>query len=762
MNMADPNTIASAWRALSRRWSLTMTILLCVGVVLSVTAFYYIRKQEMIRLQFVLESRSLDYAEDIQRGIDRSLEIVDAVGIFCSHEKKLERQEFSRFVKGFLPRHEEIQALEWIPRVSDQERAFYEKAAQKQGLPDFRFTEQKSKGVMIRAAKRKEYFPVYYLEPLSGNESAAGFDLASNPLRLRTMESSRDSGGMLAAGRITLVQETGEQYGLLIFSPVYGIEKLHETVEDRRKNLTGFALGVFRIGDFIDKTIKGHYSSGIDITLYDYVSPANEQLLYFHQAQLMGGKPLVSDKAQKRNNTDCQWRTTLNMPGRAWSLQFTATPEFFAEHKRGTASEVLFIGLLITVAIEVYLFMKRRRQNELEAFATHSVETDKGIEMRRKSEEVLRLSSEYYRVLTDESQDSIFVINRNDDVQFINIIAAKQLGLRPEQVIGKASATLFPPDIAEHQRAKLQKIFETGAMERFEYLIPFHGSMTWQDIFLIPITNETGEVNSVMGVARDITKRKKAEDSIVELNKILGAEADKLLMVNMELKDAQDAGLNIMEDMESERRKLDASLKKSGVLLREVHHRVKNNLQIILSLMRLQARAVTDSSYDGIFKDTISRITAISLIHEKLYHSETFAKIGLRDYIRDFVGDLFQTYGVTEGRISLKTDVEAPDIDLDKAIPLGLIINELITNSIKHAFTGDRTGEIRITIQPVSLNELELIVADNGNGIPVELNIRDTKTLGMQLIISLAEQQLRGSIEISRNKGTEVRIRFKL
>lgn len=235
--------------------------------------------------------------------------------------------------------------------------------------------------------------------------------------------------------------------------------------------------------------------------------------------------------------------------------------------------------------------------------------------------------------------------------------------------------------------------------------------------------------------------------------------AEEMEVYRKRLQDVSDSSLNIMEDLDMERSRLDSVLKDREVLLREVHHRVKNNLQVLISLLRLQARVVKDEHSLAILKDVQGRIGVMSLIHEKLYRSESLARIGFRDYIKDLTDGLFKAYGAGN-RISLKTDVVAIESSIDKAIPVGLIINELITNSIKYAFPGDRAGAIRITIQPVSENEIELIVADNGIGIPMEMDIRNTGSLGMQLVTALAEDQLRGSLEINRDSGTEFRIKF--
>ncbi len=202
------------------------------------------------------------------------------------------------------------------------------------------------------------------------------------------------------------------------------------------------------------------------------------------------------------------------------------------------------------------------------------------------------------------------------------------------------------------------------------------------------------------------------------------------------------------------------SLTEKEVLLKEIHHRVKNNMQIISSLLRLQSRDVTEKKYIDMFTDSQNRITSMSLIHEKLYQSKGLAKIDFDDYIRDLANGLFQSYGANSN-IKLFIDVRDVSLGIDSAIPCGLIVNELVTNSLKHAFPDDRRGEVLISLHPNPENMIELIVRDNGVSIPANIDIRKTESLGLHLVTILVENQLHGEINLNRSKGTEFLIKFK-
>jgi two-component sensor histidine kinase len=207
--------------------------------------------------------------------------------------------------------------------------------------------------------------------------------------------------------------------------------------------------------------------------------------------------------------------------------------------------------------------------------------------------------------------------------------------------------------------------------------------------------------------------------------------------------------------------KIEASLKEKEILLREIHHRVKNNMQIISSLLGLASGNIKDKKYVDMFRESQDRINSMSLIHEKLYRSKDLAKIELNEYIRDLANSIYQSRGVKPGTIVLNINIENVQLGIDRSIPFGLIINELITNSLKYAFPGDRKGEIKVSLHLIDENTFELIVSDNGIGIPYDVDFRKTESLGLRLVTMLVENQLKGKIDLDRSKGTEFNIKFQ-
>ncbi|MCE5214816.1 MAG: PAS domain S-box protein [Methanobacterium sp.] len=209
-------------------------------------------------------------------------------------------------------------------------------------------------------------------------------------------------------------------------------------------------------------------------------------------------------------------------------------------------------------------------------------------------------------------------------------------------------------------------------------------------------------------------------------------------------------------DLKMAEEKLKESLSEKEMLLKEIHHRVKNNLMIISSLLNLQSGYLKDEESKGLFQESENRARSMALIHERLYQSTDLKNIDFGEYIETLVNELFLNYTDGSGRINLKINKEEIGMDINTAIPLSLIVNELVTNSLKHAFPEDRTGDIEIDFHSKD-DKYELIVKDNGVGLPEDLDYTRTDSLGMQLVTSLTAQ-IDGEIEMERTEGTTFKI----
>jgi two-component sensor histidine kinase len=262
----------------------------------------------------------------------------------------------------------------------------------------------------------------------------------------------------------------------------------------------------------------------------------------------------------------------------------------------------------------------------------------------------------------------------------------------------------------------------------------------------------------------------------IGLNPLQMSEGSLILSSVVDVTEREDAELQresllgelrrMNEDLDGRVRlrtaELAATLQERDVLLQEIHHRVKNNLQVISSLINMQARQVKDSESRGALVECVARVQAIASIHEKLYQSADYSRIPFSDYARDLVNGIFKTAGVSNGMVSLDLRID-PSLLLtvDKAIPCGLILNELISNALKHAFRDGRRGSISVDFRTLAGRGVLLRVADDGIGIPADFSIEKSGSLGMQLVATLVTQ-LKGQIAIRRGAGTEFSVTFEL
>ena len=254
-----------------------------------------------------------------------------------------------------------------------------------------------------------------------------------------------------------------------------------------------------------------------------------------------------------------------------------------------------------------------------------------------------------------------------------------------------------------------------------------------------------------MGERREILGRRKNGSEFPAEASISKLELEGRSMFTVILRD-------VTQRVEVEKR-LTASLREKEALLKEIHHRVKNNLQVVSSLLGLQSRAITDVETRRMFEESQNRIYSMALLHETLYQSEDLSRIDFPEYVRQLADHLFKSYGVAGERIRLRTVLEHSSLNLDAAVPCGLIINELVSNSLKYAFPDGREGEIRIDLRGQPGGLAKLVVADDGVGLKNEIDWTTTRSLGLRLVRSLA-QQLGAKIEVRPHGGTEISLVF--
>ena len=292
------------------------------------------------------------------------MEVLHAIASLYDADAEISRDEFRLFVNGALARQPELQALAWDPRVVSADREQWERRAQSEGFTDFHFTEQRMDGVMVPAAHRPEYFPVFFLESLQRNAAALGFDVASEARRCQALEQARDTGQPVATPPLRLAQEPGSQRGFLVFEPIYAGEP--QSVEARRSSLRGFAVAVFRLGDLVEKSLGSTPRNGVALSLVDDSETS----------------PLYRQEGERARELPA-WDTSLDVAGRHWTLRFEPTSEFRSVRGSSPASLVLMAGLVTTGVTTAYVGSRSRRAAEnRRAHAALLAE----VEVRKKAE----------------------------------------------------------------------------------------------------------------------------------------------------------------------------------------------------------------------------------------------------------------------------------------------------------------------------------------------------------------------------------------
>jgi PAS domain S-box-containing protein len=349
--------------------SYTAALVLSTGLGLSLLLFITMWNLETqkISTQFDGESRaSIEAMKDIIDLSERSLSGI--TGLF-SAASEVTRREFHVFTQtqSDHKKIKGIQALEWIPRVSHDRRDAYEKTAQQEGFQDFRITERDAAGKLVRAAERPEYYPVYFVEPLAGNEAAVGFDLASNKARKQALEQARDSASYVVTEPITLVQETGEQKGFLILKPVYRDGALPVAVAERRNSLVGFALAVCRIGDLVEASIAHINPGGLNIYLFDKPLDGAEQLLYAHSSRTLKQPMQVSEKLTTKDvQNSIYYSGAFTLGDRPWTVVIRPAADYVSSKRSWIPWGSLGTGLAFTLLLFVYVLNRIHAQKILE------------------------------------------------------------------------------------------------------------------------------------------------------------------------------------------------------------------------------------------------------------------------------------------------------------------------------------------------------------------------------------------------------------
>ena len=326
-----------------------------------------------------------------------------------------------------------------------------------------------------------------------------------------------------------------------------------------------------------------------------------------------------------------------------------------------------------------------------------------------------------FRKIFEHSNDAIFLIDPDlNETLDVNSQACKMLEYRRDELLTLPISVIFPRDMARLQAFALS-VLEQGHGWIGEVVCQSRtGRQLEIEVSASELSLSTDHPSCIIALLRDISERKIADARIK------------------------------------------ASLAEKEVLLKEIHHRVKNNLQIISSLFDLQSGETKDETVLEMFRECRNRVRSMAMIHERLYSAQDLGRIDAVQYLSTLTSDLAHSYGLTSRHVQVRLEANEVYLDVDRAIPCGLIVNELVSNALKYAFQSaeDEGGEIVVQLEPKGDDRLELTVRDNGIGFPAEVDFRNTASLGLRLVNSLVDQ-LGGEIEMRDGDGTCFAILFR-
>ena len=501
----------------TRRRQAIIGVPLLVGFSLATLLFLRVSAWEETRLSADFERRAAPLPHALEARLAEYEGVVTSIASFFDTSQDISRGEFHDFVQRLLKSYEGIQGLGWNPVVLDAERATYEEAARRDGLPAFQFTEKDVDGVLKRARARAEYVPAYYLEPYEGNESALGYDIGYDPVRLNALKGARDSGLSTATSPITLVQDTGRPLGLLLVVPVFRTRESSVTARDRSRDLRGYAVGVFRIHDVVEAALRGLDRNGMDLQLIDEAASADEQIRYDSRPGEAG-----SSHSQAKPSSDLlRSSRAFDFGGRRFTLEVKPTIAYMTGQRSWQAWMVLAGGLFFVGLLGVVMLLTTGRTSEVERIAEETAR-----EATRAAQAEAR-----YRDLYDGAPDMYVSVDpETARVVDCNQTAASALGYTKEEIVGRRIFELYHPDRRTDAEQTFRAFVQTGEVHDVELeLKRKDGSKIDVSLNASSVRNSEGKILHSRSAWRDITARKQKERDerfLLELTELGSAMSD--------------------------------------------------------------------------------------------------------------------------------------------------------------------------------------------------------------------------------------------
>ncbi len=490
---------------LARR--LTVTISLAATFVLTIIIVAFGTSWERERLKLRFEQHATVLGAALEKRLDSYMGVLRSLSSFHVASQHIDRNEFRAFVVQPLKDFPGIQALSWNPVVPNAGRVEFERAIQDEGFSGFQITERNDDGRLVRAAERPYYVSVRYLEPFKGNEKAFGYDVASTPTRLEALNAARDSGQPIVTGRIKLIQETGDQFGVLVFMPIYRNGLPHNTIEQRRANLEGYMVGVLRGGDILNAFMAEIEEEGVVHRLLDETAPPGERLLFEceHADDIEQGA--LDEERLFGGSTPLGRSVSIPFGGRQWRFEVSANQQYLARYRPENTWLIFLAGLLITSMVGAFVMVASGRSTVLRGMVEERTRDLQASEDRLvAAQKIAKVGNWDWSVVTNELwwSDEIYRIFGVDPGKF--------------DATFEAFLNTVHPDDREYVNNTVNEALSQNKSYSIDHRIALpNGSLKFVHEEGEVVRDEQGEPIRIIGTVQDISIRKIFETEITRL-----------------------------------------------------------------------------------------------------------------------------------------------------------------------------------------------------------------------------------------------------
>ncbi len=693
---------------------------LIAGVLMSIAVFFALYTWEKNRALFEFTLAAEEIAVSIQRSTDRNLDAVRALTWLYSASEDVRRDEFRAFASPLLANNPSLYGVGWIPRIAHADRAAFEARARIE-FPEFRIIKRVEPDQRVPADERPEYFPVWYMEPLTDNGFGLGFDISFSPIRLEAARRARDTGMPSASGHFHLPEDnTGHNPAEVIFGPIYSKGISVETVDARRAHLEGFVVGVFRVGDTVNESLRYVNNQQVDVHVYETLPDGTQELLYYRTANTPKELAEAEFWQEPPPESEPQVRKVFSIAGHNWLLILTPAATAAASSFTPWLSwGGLIGGLLFTGLLAVYLG----------TLIAHSLRTGKLVNAlkdevaeRRRAELEARHNRDFLSTVLDTAGALVMVLDLHGGIAGFNRTCERLTGYTLDEVKGRRcwDFLLTPEDVEPTKIAFHQLVEEGTDCEREQYWVAKDGSRHWITWTSRVLRNAQGSsVEYVIATGLDRTDRRRAE------------EAEKAAEM-----------AHVMR------------LSALGELGSGLAHEINQPLGAIVnyaqgSIRRLQAAPTAPPGLAGALQEIISEAMRASRIIQhlrQLVRKETCEQIptdlnatinGLMRLVR---GEALRQGVTVELRLH-----DALPLVMANQVQIEQVLLNLIRNGIE-AMLANPPGERTLVVctRPFDDSTIEVIVCDIGPGVPATIRdklfqpFQTTKPEGMGMGLSIS------------------------